>query len=794
MTDSIPDIEIEPTKRSFLERASIVWLVPVAALLIAIGVALNTWRDRGPVIEIAFSDAGGIIANETQLKFRNVSVGVVERIRFSDDLEKVLVSVRIDKSVAPFVDDDAEFWIVRPEVTASGVSGLETVLSGVHIEGAWDGVAETQQYSYAGLDEAPLVTAGRAGLTFELRSSSDSTMTENTPILYKGIEVGRIGKARISQDGRWVFADAIVYAPHDGLVTTATRFWNTSGFSFSLGPNGARLDFSSVSSLIAGGISFDTLVSGGQTVARGSVFEVYSDEAAARTSIFEDSDGAEVTLSMIFEENISGLAAGAPVEWRGVTVGEVLNVTGLVDRERFGDARVRLLATAELRPVRFGMTGDPTEEDVLDFLAQQVADGLRARMVSASILTGGLKIELLTVENASPATLQRDVDPFPVLPVTDSEIADVSATAEGVFQRINALPIEDLLESAIAFLDNANAFVSSEDFRETPGDLRGLLADARGLVGSEDVQALPGELNAAMSDIRSATSDLRDILNALTEADAAARLVASIEQISATAKAAEEALAGVPDLTAKIDALVTKATALPLEDLSTEITGLAADARRLIGSEAAQAMPQGVTDALASLTTILDDLTEARTPEQLSAALTSADAAAQAIETAVRDVPQVVERIDRIAAGAEAVKLVELATELGAVLAEARTLFGEAGEANLPAALADAFREVERAMAELREGGLVDSANQTLASTRDAAASVAEAADQLPALVERIDRALQQVQGTLAAYDGNSTFSREMEAALRDIQRAAKSVDSLSRTLERRPNSIILGR
>ena len=68
MTNSIPEVEIESARRSFFERASIVWLVPVAALLIAVGIALNTWRDRGPVIEIAFPDAAGIAANETRLK------------------------------------------------------------------------------------------------------------------------------------------------------------------------------------------------------------------------------------------------------------------------------------------------------------------------------------------------------------------------------------------------------------------------------------------------------------------------------------------------------------------------------------------------------------------------------------------------------------------------------------------------------------------------------------------------------------------------------------------------------
>lgn len=794
MTDDIPEIEIEGARRSFFERASIVWLVPVAALLIAVGIALSTWQDRGPVIEIAFSDAGGIVANETQVKYRNVSVGLVEEINFTAGLEKVLVSVRLDKSVAPFVDDDAAFWLIEPEVTTSGVSGLETVLSGVYIEGTWDSEPDGTVFRFDALEEAPLVTTARGGLEIELRSLRDSAMTENAPIVYKGIEVGRIGAARISQDGRWVFADAIIYEPYDQLVTSATRFWDSSGFSFSLGPNGAQLDFSSLSSLIAGGITFDTLVSGGQTVEPGAVFEVFADESAARTSIFEDNDGTTVTLSMIFEENVSGLAAGASVEWRGVSIGEVANVTGLVDRERFGDARVRLLATVDIMPSRMGLSGDLDEEGALDFLAARVDEGLRARLASASILTGGLKVEFVSVEDASEAELRRDVEPFPIFPVTDSEIADVSATAEGVFQRINALPVEDLMDSAIGFLDNATAFVTSEDVRETPGELRGLLSDARGLVGSDEVQALPGELALAMEDIRAATGDLREILAALRDADAAQRVLAAVDQAAAAGQAAEEALAGIPDLTTRIDALVAKANALPLEDLTSEATGLASDARAVLGSEAARALPDGISDAVASLTAILDELSAANTAEQLSAALASADEAAQAVEASVEGVPSVVERIDRIAANAESVKLDELAAEMREVLATAEALFGQAGEAELPAALADAFREAEMALAELRAGGLVDSANETLASTRRAAAAVAEAADDLPELVGRIEEALGQVRTTLATYDSDSNFSREVSEALRDIQRAAQSVDSLSRALERRPNSIILGR
>ena len=115
----------------------------------------------------------------------------------------------------------------------------------------------------------------------------------------------------------------MIYSPHDRLVTTETRFWNASGFSFNVGPSGAQLDFSSVASLISGGVTFDTLVSGGAAVGQSAVFEVYPNEATARRSVFEDTGGLDLRVQAVFSENISGLSSGANVEWRGLatTVG-----------------------------------------------------------------------------------------------------------------------------------------------------------------------------------------------------------------------------------------------------------------------------------------------------------------------------------------------------------------------------------------------------------------------------------------------------------------------------------------
>ncbi|MEM6477612.1 MAG: MlaD family protein, partial [Pseudomonadota bacterium] len=548
MTQDIPEIERKARGRTGWSGVSFVWLVPIAAVLVAVLIGINTYRERGPVIQISFADAAGILPSESELRFRNVSVGLVEAVSFNEDLTRVLVDVRVDKNVAPFIDDGARFWIVRPEVTTSGVTGLQTVLSGVYLEGSWDTDPGGLVTAFDGLSNAPLQTTGREGVSIELRSTRASGLTENTPILFKGIEVGRLGDARISSDGRAVFADAIIYAPHDRLVSTATRFWDASGFSVSLGPNGAELDFSSLASLISGGITFDTLVSGGEPLRDGLSFEVFPDEASARNSVFEEANGDLLTISMIFNENVSGLTAGSPVEWRGIRIGRVINVTGLVDEERFGDARVHLLATAEITPARFGLGGDAGEDAALDYLEERSALGLRARLATGSILTGGLKIELVVDGGAPPAQFQRDAEPFPVLPVTESDIADVSATAEGVFERVNALPVEELLESAISFLDNATALVASPELRETPGEILGLLGEARGVIGSDEVQALPGDIGGLIADLRGASGDLAAILADLRSAGAAQALVEAAQEIARAAEGANAALEGAPAL------------------------------------------------------------------------------------------------------------------------------------------------------------------------------------------------------------------------------------------------------
>ncbi len=692
MAQTPPDVKIEPARG--LSRVSFVWLIPILALAIAVGVAWQSYNDRGPVITIEFENGAGIAKDETLLKYRDIAVGVVEDVSFTEGLETVLATVRLDKAVAPYIDNTATFWVVRPELTARGVSGLDTVLTGVFIEGSWNNEIGDPQTAFRGLEDAPLFRASKPGLEIALRATANGQLTENAPIFFHGIEVGRVGKARISPRTNFAIAEAIIYEPHGRLITPTTRFWDTSGFSVSIGASGAEIDFTSLATLISGGISFDTFVSGGERVPDGEVFQIYVSEEAARNSVFNASEVETLEVSVIFDDNISGLAVGAAVELSGLKIGEVQSVSGIIDRAAFGDGRVRLNAILSIQPSRLGLETAPSPGAALNFLAARVRQGLRARLASASLLTGGLKVEMVLQEDLPQETIPDLNAPVPIMPTTKSEIADAGSTIEGVVGRINKLPIEELLASAIDFLNSATAFVSSEDLQGAPREVVGLLGDVRGLVTSDEVQNVPVVLNKMLE-------RMETLLAQLEQEQLVQRLVSAVDAAANAAAGVDTAVEGVPQLLAAFQSVAEKAEALPVDELVKELTTLAGTAETVIGSDGFKALPNDLSSAL---------------------------------------------------------------------------------------------EEVEATLKAIREGGIIENANATLASARSAADAVAGAADDLPALMNRMSTVLNQASATIKGFDQGDKLSRDVESALRDIQKAAQALASLAKTIERNPSSLIRGR
>src|SRR5215510_6295218 len=163
---NIPQATVVPRSRA---RISVVWIIPILAAVVAIGIAVQRILSEGPTITIVFKVAEGLEAGKTVVKYKDVSIGQVTAVRLSPDYTKVEVTAKIAKSAAGLMVEDAKFWVVEPRVTLSGVSGLGTLISGNYI-GFEIGKSTKKQRAFTGLETPPIITYGQAGRQFVLKA------------------------------------------------------------------------------------------------------------------------------------------------------------------------------------------------------------------------------------------------------------------------------------------------------------------------------------------------------------------------------------------------------------------------------------------------------------------------------------------------------------------------------------------------------------------------------------------------------------------------------------------------
>ncbi|MGR3434111.1 MAG: PqiB family protein, partial [Shimia sp.] len=552
MTDTPPPLpEMERTQRA-RRYVSAVWLVPIVAVLIALAIAWQSYANRGVLIAIAFPDASGVEIGATTLRYREVTVGVVEDVGFSADLSQVNVYVRVSRNIAPFLDESASFWVVQPEVTTRGIEGLGTILSGTYIEGTWDSVAGEQRTAFIGDERAPIVPPGVEGTAIVLSTSESSRLGPGAPILYRGIEVGEVAQPRLSPDGSQIRIDAFVRAPYDRQLTTATRFWDASGVSVDIGTGGVDLNIGSLATLVEGGLNFDTLISGGTEVAPGHVYEIFADEGAARASTFESPLQRSVTVAALFPASQAGLASGTPVRFENARVGSVTSITSFV-RPDDPLGEVQLLAVMRVQPGKMGLEQVVDDLAGLDHIGDLVEQGLRAQPAGGGFFGGGAAIELVIVPNAPPAAFEIGVADNPLIPTLPADQSDLAASATGVLDRIAALPIEALLTSATDLLGNVNVIASDAATRALPGAALGVLEEGQGLIAEGRAVVRAPQILAALESAQQAADDLAALTAGLTEAGVAQTLTDTL----ASAGAASDNIARA---TEDLDALVSGLT------------------------------------------------------------------------------------------------------------------------------------------------------------------------------------------------------------------------------------------
>ena len=323
--DSLPEASFAPRR-----RLSSVWLLPLVAAAIALWLLYHNMADSGLAVTVHFTDGSGITAGKTPVVYQGITVGQVESLHLNNDLDGATATLALDIQIEPLIRKNTEFWLVKPQVSLSGVSGLDTLVAGNYISfKPGDGKAASE---FRARTDPPPFADNSPGLRLLLDAPQLGSISIGAPVLYQQIDVGEVEGYQLNDQG--VEISLRIDPRYQHLVNQQSRFWNHSGVSVNAGLQGVKVETGSLASVLAGGIAFDSPKQGAE-VESGHRFTLHDSKEMAQ-------GGKTVAIRF---RSAEGLSVGAKLRLQGLVIGRVDAVEfSDNDPHQGADATVRIRA------------------------------------------------------------------------------------------------------------------------------------------------------------------------------------------------------------------------------------------------------------------------------------------------------------------------------------------------------------------------------------------------------------------------------------------------------------------
>ncbi len=504
-----------------VHKISKVWFIPIIAILIGSWMVYQTWANQGPLITLFFETAESVEVNNTKIKLRDITIGKVVDLRLTDNFDGIQVTARLEKNTEKLLKIDTEFWVVKPRIGKGGVSGLSTLLSGSYIELS-PGIHEDIKYDFVGLEIPPVTPLGTPGLRITLDSDNQSGLDIGDPVIFRGIQVGRIEYVHFNVEERTVYYNTFIESPYDKLVTTNTRFWRMNGLEFDLSADGLQVQTGTFETLMGGGVTFDVPanLAKGDVITKRAFFTIYSDKSEVLEKQFKNAQ----EFVLLFGQSIRGLSPGAPVEYKGVRIGTVVRTD--IDYKEMGnllDRKTRIPVLVQIEPARLGLLDD--EGDIVkvkQMVNEMISSGLHGFISSGSLLTGSKYIEIQYI--AETSTKEQFFSGYQVIPTAASEIDNLLEKVDSILGTIDHLSLDTLIENAsaamaemrIAMVNFSNASEQVDSLLDNP-DSKHLIAGVNQTLSSfEELAKDFSEGSKTHQDIQNMLSAMELMLKELT--------------------------------------------------------------------------------------------------------------------------------------------------------------------------------------------------------------------------------------------------------------------------------------
>jgi paraquat-inducible protein B len=494
-------------------KLSPIWLVPLGAAGIATYLGIHALVERGPLVELTFETGAGLSAHQTEVRHKDVTLGTVDEVSLSKDLSHVIVAVRMQAAAKPILTDHAKFWVVRPRLSGADLTrletGLETIVSGAYIavDPGPPGGRTTKRF--VGLEAPPAFRSDEPGHVYSLKAERLGSLGTGAPVFYRDVNVGEVLKQDVGDGTGPVAIRIFVRAPFDGLVHRNTRFWNASGLSLNMGPEGLHLELQSFQSLLSGGIAFANAPSAGGVDSGGpsdKVFDLYASKELAAADFF-----ARVPCVTYFESSVSGLATGAQVQMYGIQMGVVTDSRLVLDDH----GRLVVRVAFDLQPGRV-LEQTPLDARAARARARQLLDrGLQVALNSTNLVTGQKVLALDYSSGKKPSEIATEGNAF-VLPGEGGGFENLTNSLSAVATKLNRIPFDRIGQNVDRTLRAVSETVNGPKLQNALVEFGAALAEVRNLARDADSGLKPAlaRLPALADEVQSAAQKVRDALGA----------------------------------------------------------------------------------------------------------------------------------------------------------------------------------------------------------------------------------------------------------------------------------------
>ncbi len=494
-------------------RIPIIWIVPFLTALIALYLAWDTFSKRGPTITVSFDTASGLTPGQSQLKFRNVVMGTVKSIAIAPDLGNVLVTIETVREAEQLLTDKTIFWVVKPQLFAGSISGLETILSGSYIGMRPSVEAGKPQREFVGQQDPPVLQASAKGTTFRLDTKRLGSIGLGAPVFFRDIDVGTVLGWDLHDLANSVTIHAFVRAPFDKYVRNDSSFWDASGISIKFGSDGIDVQLESLRAVLLGGIAFDTPQGSTQPVAKADqAFELFKNLDQAKAAGF----GEQIKLVSYFSGSVAGLSPGADVTFHGIKIGEVTDVGLVFDQQtdrvmvpvryRVEAGRVANLAKAQ------GMEPEKIAEEM-------IKRGLRATLEAPSLITGAKIVAFQVVPDAKPGELRKVGDHYVIPSAEVGGFDSITRAASELLSKINRIDFDRIGNSLVNAATGLDSTVNGPQIKTTLAALEKAMLDVQDITRKLDKDGTPA--------LRRLPEIAQQLQDAVTKAN---RLIGSVDK------------------------------------------------------------------------------------------------------------------------------------------------------------------------------------------------------------------------------------------------------------------------